>query len=386
MRPLAPPDITRISRQSAGLLRQLAQWFYAIAVTGPRQSGKTTLVREAFPDKPYLTLEDPDQRALAERDPRTFLARFADGAILEEVQRAPLLFNYLQGIVDERRLAGQWVLTGSQQFGLFSNITQSLAGRVAMCELLPLSNGEIANQAVLKDALWLGGYPALRAQRVSRVQLPSLVSAFFASYVRTYIERDVRQLLNVGDLAQFQRFVLMCAARSGQVLNLTALGADCGISHVTALTLLPPYFRNFGKRLVKSPKLYFLDTGLLCYLLQIRSPEELEFHPMRGAVFETWVVTEVLKHRYNRGLAADIYYFRDNHGSELDLLYQNEQGLLQAVEMKSGATFVPEWTSAAKHVNGFFRDEAAPQPLIVYGGQDSYEALGCQVISWKAIK
>ena len=306
-----------IARDAAPLLNQLARGFPVIAITGPRQSGKSTLAREAFARHPYVTLEDPDTRRVALADPRRFLARFPNGAVLDEVQRAPELLSYLQGRVDAAQRMGEFIVTGSQQFGLMDSITQSLAGRVGMLQLLPLSHTELRRSAsagaTLEASMWRGAYPALHAQFRD---LPP--QTWFASYVATYLERDVRQVLNVSNLALFQRFVLMCAARSGQLLNLNSLAADCGISQPTArqwltvlqasyvVTLLPPYHRNFGKRLVKTPKLYFLDTGLLCHLLRIPDTLALQTHAMRGAIFETWVVTEVIKHRYNLGLSADL--------------------------------------------------------------------------------
>ena len=383
-----------IARTAADLLARLARGFPVIAVTGPRQSGKSTLAREVFARRPYVTLEDPDTRALALADPRRFLARFPTGAVLDEVQRAPELLSYLQGRVDANQRMGEFIVTGSQQFGLMDGITQSLAGRVGMLQLLPLSNAELLHSesagTSLEARMWLGGYPALHAQ-FREVQ----PQAWFASYVATYLERDVRQLLNVSNLALFQRFVLMCAARSGQLLNLNSLAADCGISQPTArqwltvlqasyvVTLLPPYHRNFGKRLVKTPKLYFLDTGLLCHLLRVADALTLQTHALRGAIFETWVVTEVIKHRYNQGLAADLYFWRDNHGVEMDLVYE-DAGRLQAVEIKSGTTFAMDWLAGARRWKAMAGADAAT-PIVLYGGAESFELADAQVLSWREI-
>lgn len=365
-----------------------------IAITGPRQSGKSTLAREVFAQHPYVTLEDLDTRRLALADPRRFLARFPSGAVLDEVQRAPELLSYLQGRVDTTQRMGEFVVAGSQQFGLMDGITQSLAGRVGMLQLLPLSHAELLHSASagasLEQRLWLGGYPALHAQ--FRELQPQ---TWFASYLATYLERDVRQLLNVSNLALFQRFVLMCAARSGQLLNLNSLAADCGISQPTArqwltvlqasyvVTLLPPYHRNFGKRLVKTPKLYFLDTGLLCHLLRVPDALALQTHALRGAIFETWVVTEVIKHRYNQGLSADLYFWRDNHGVEIDLVYE-DAGRMQAVEIKSGTTFAMDWLAAARRWKAMAGDGAA-QPIVLYGGAESFELADARVVSWREI-
>lgn len=379
-----------IKRQAENLARTLAQGFPIIAFTGPRQSGKTTLARELFADRAYVTLEDPVEKEYALRDPRGFLARFADGAVIDEAQRCPELFSYLQGLVDTRRRMGDFILTGSQQFGLRSGISQSLAGRVGLVQLLPFSLGELTAggmlPASLDAVLWHGGYPPLFDREVP----PPL---WFANYVSTYVERDVRQLLAVRDLDLFQRFVKLCAARTGQLLNLSALAADCGISHTAArewlsvletgylVMRLPPYFKNFGKRLVKTPKLYFLDVGLAAWLLGIRDAETLNTHAMRGALFETWAVSELVKQRFNTGQLLDLYFWRDNVGHEVDVIFE-AQGKLQSIEIKSGATFVADWLAAARKWTSFAGDAAQP-PWIVYGGDGSYVREGARAIAWR---
>jgi len=381
-------------RQASVVLQSLARTFPAVVVTGPRQSGKTTLVRQVFPDRPYINLEDPDRRAVVEADPRGFLMSVAGGAILDEVQRVPSLLSYLQTQLDASSLKGRFILTGSQQFGLMDGVTQSLAGRVGLLTLLPLSQAEldpVGMAASLDQRLWKGAYPALHAQTVETPD-PLL---WYSAYVATYLERDVRALINVGNLMTFQRFVAMCAARSGQMLNLNSLATDLGISQPTArqwltvlqashlVMLLAPYHRNFGKRLVKSPKLYFLDTGLLCYLLQIRAHDELYAHPMRGAIFETWVVAETLKHRFHQGLPADITFWRDHHGLEVDLVFEHA-GRLHGVEIKSGATFVPEWLDPSQRWQRLVGDEAEP-PMVLYGGDEDFLFKGRRVISWRRL-
>ncbi|MHB1233705.1 MAG: ATP-binding protein [Burkholderiales bacterium] len=373
-------------------LNRLAQSFPVVAVTGPRQSGKTTLVRRVFADKPYVSLEDPAERAFALEDPRGFLARFAAGAVFDEAQRWPDLFSYMQGLVDADRSPGRFILTGSQQFGLLSGVTQSLAGRVGMTRLLPLALGELPAEDVESlglDGLMLRGlYPALHAQ-------PVMPEDWFASYVATYVERDVRQVLNVQDLSAFQRFLRLCAGRTGQLLNLSALAGEAGIAQSTArawmsvleasdlVYLLPPYHRNFGKRVVKSPKLYLVDVGLACWLLGIRSVEVLNLHPLRGALFETWVVGEFLKARLNAGQPPDLYFWRDNNGLEADIVFETA-GRLQSVEIKSGQTVTPDYIRAGQKAARFADGEALP-PWLIYAGKESYERSGVRVMGWRAL-
>ena len=379
-----------LDRKLTPTLLRLAASFPIVAVTGPRQSGKTTLTRAVFPNKPYVSLEDPAERAFAQEDPRGFLARFAGGAIFDEAQRWPDLFSYLQGMVDADRSLGRFVLTGSQQFGLFSGVSQSLAGRVGMTRLLPLALGELLGEGggpvELDEWMLRGGYPALHT-------LPVSPEDWFASYVASYVDRDVRQALNVQDLSTFQRFLRLCAGRTGQLLNLSALAGEAGISQSTArawmsvleasdlVFLLPPYHRNFGKRLIKSPKLYFVDVGLACWLLGIRSTGVLALHPLRGALFETWVVGEFLKARCNAGLSSDLYFWRDNNGLEADVLFE-QGGRLQTVEIKSGQTVTVDYIRAGQRSSGFAGDEAM-MPWLIYGGEQSYERSGVRIMGWR---
>lgn len=381
-----------IPRDAAPTLTRLAQGFPLVAITGPRQAGKTTLVKAIFSEKPYVSLENPDEREFALNDPKRFLARFPKGAILDEVQRCPELLSWLQGWVDGRKLMGDFVLTGSAQFDLIKGITQTLAGRVARVELLPLNAGEMAAVNKLPDSLgqlmFQGGYPALYDRSIAPAD-------WFSNYIATYIERDVRQLVNIRDLGQFQTFVKMCAARSGQLLNLASLGADCGVSAVTAkqwlsvletsyiITLLRPHHSNYGKRLVKAPKLYFLDSGLAAWLMGIRDADSLETHAARGALFETWVVSELYKQQLNRGLAPDLYFWRDNTGNEIDLIFETPQGL-QPIEIKSGSTYAQDWTRGLRKWQNLAKKQSL-QPAIVYGGEVSFEREDLKIWGWQEV-
>ena len=378
-----------IPRAVGSLVDRLLAGFPIVTITGPRQSGKTTLARAVFAGRPYRSLEDPDVRALAVDDPRGFLSGLRDGAVLDEVQRAPDLMSYLQSNVDDDGRMGRFVLTGSQQFGLMSGISQSLAGRSAFVELLPMSRAELAGDGrapgSLNETLFMGGYPALYDR-------PVAPRDWFPAYVAAYVERDVRQLLKVQDLDSFQRFVRLCAGRSGQLLNLSSLAADCGITHNTArawisvleasyiLFLLPPHHANFNKRLVKSPKLYFLDTGLLCWLLGIQEPDQLAAHPLRGAIFETWVVGELRKAYLNRGERPLFYFWRDSNGNEVDLLVESASGLMP-IEIKSGQTLNRDFFSGLKRWMAL-AGGMAEKPTLIYGGDGVHERQGVRVLGW----
>lgn len=378
-----------ILRKAQATLLRLAQGFPVVAITGPRQSGKTTLAKATFPDKPYLSLEDPDIRAIAETDPRHLLANYPDGAILDEVQRTPQLFSYLQTFVDANMRPGLFVLTGSQQFGLLSGISQSLAGRVGLVQLLPFSTDELKGASKLTnnfdDLLYQGGYPPIHDRHLSP-------NDWFAGYVSTYVERDVRQLINVRDLSAFQRFLKMCAARSGQLLNLSSLASDCGITHNTAsawisvleasyiIHLLRPHYRNFNKRMVKTPKLYFCDVGLAAWLLGIRKVEELSFHAQRGNLFETMIVSEFLKHCWNSGNPSNLFFWRDSKGLEIDLLLEEGESLIP-IEIKSGATIANDFMENLKRWAALVNNPEQPLWLI-YGGEHKLMVDDTHIIPW----
>lgn len=379
-----------IQRAISKTVRELAKGYPAVAITGPRQSGKTTLARVLFPNKPYVSLEDPDIRGLAQDDPRAFLEKYNSGAILDEVQRCPDLFSYLQVILDKRSRMGRFILTGSQQFGLHSGITQSLAGRVAMVQLLPFTYDEVCqNPPSLDTMLYTGLYPPIYDRKLNP-------STWQANYIQTYIERDVRQMINVRDLSTFQRFLRLCAGRTGQLLNLSRLSSDVGITHNTAKSwisileasylvfLLRPHHRNFNKRIIKSPKLYFYDTGLVAWLLGIREAGQLETHPLRGSLFECWVISELFKGRFNQGQPADIYFWRDREGHEIDVLMERGNFLIP-IEIKSGQTVNRDYFRGLDYWRSYHKNEKT-KSWLVYGGQEEHNRRNTKIISWTGLR
>jgi len=384
--------VTYITRNAEPRLQHFACGYQVLVVTGPRQSGKSTLVRHAFPDHPYVSLEDLDQREFAETDPRGFLNQFSKGAILDEAQRCPALFSYIQTRVDQTQQPGEFILTVSQQFGLLSGITQSLAGRAALLTLLPMSYGELQHAEKvsrnLDKILFGGAYPPIYDRGLEPHH-------WYGNYVRTYLERDVRQLIKVQDLGTFQRFLRLCAGRTGQLLNLSSLANDAGITHNTAkawisvlvasyiVHLLPPHHQNFNKRLVKTPKLYFFDTGLASWLLGIRNSEQLATHVQRGALFETWVISELLKARYDAGETSNLYFWRDRSGHEVDLLIDHGTHL-SPLEIKSGQTINKDYFKGL----GFWQKlagETAGKAWLVYGGDNRQLRSDVTVLPWHEI-
>lgn len=384
-----------IPRDLAPRLLQAAQKSPSITLTGPRQSGKTTLARTVFPEHQYVSLEAPDTRAFATEDPRGFLAQHPDGAIIDEVQRAPDLPAYLQGIIDADPRPGRWILTGSQNLALVQSVSQSLAGRTAVHHLLPLARREIVRFAqhpeTLEEAMLAGGYPRIFDRGLDP-------SEWLRSYVATYVERDVRTISQVGDLAIFQRFVELCAGRTGQLVNFLSLASDCGVTQPTAkawlgileasylVFRLPPYHRNLGKRLVKTPKLHFYDTGLACWLIGIRTPQQLRTHPLRGAIFETWVDSEIVKHRLNRGETRGLYFYRNRDGAEVDLVIEHPSRLT-LVEAKSSQTPNSSLFSGALRVQRQLSQESPPSEIaVVYGGAESQDRTVGRLIPWHNVQ
>lgn len=364
-----------ISRVAEQELRELAQTFRAVAVIGPRQSGKSTLVRHVFPQKIYVNLENPDIRLFATEDPRGFLNGYPNGAILDEVQRVPQLFSYLQEILDNSDQYGLFVLTGSNNFLLQESISQSLAGRVGYLQLLPLSMEEIGDREHNIDALMFrGGYPEIYQQGIS-------ASKWYSNYIRTYVERDVRLIKNVGDLNVFEKFLKLCAGRIGQLLNMSSLAVEVGVdvktisAWISVLEMsfvvfrLQPYHQNYNKRIIKMPKLYFYDVGLALSLMGLEEPAQVQIHPFRGAAFENLIILEFMKQRLNSGKNPNLYFWRDNTGNEVDLLLEWNAGLIP-VEIKSGQTVTPDyfkglnfWNKITGYEGGFVVYAGAHQQL-----------------------
>ncbi len=350
-----------IQRKITQELITAAAEYPVVTVFGPRQSGKTTLVRMTFPDKPYFSLEDPDIRLAAQTDPRGFLDGVAEGAILDEVQRFPELLSYVQGIVDQKQQSGMFILTGSHQPDVHHAVSQSLAGRTAILALLPFSLGELRNYNKNWDAFDLmvkGSFPRLHEQNLTP-------GRFYNGYIQTYVERDVRTLINVKDLDVFQKFLTLLAGRVGQLVNYTSLANDTGVSSMTiknwisvlkasfVVFTLPPYFENIGKRVIKSPKIYFSDTGMVCHLLGIETADQARRDPLRGGLYENLMILEISKYLQNQGRRPDLYFYQDTHGNEVDLIIRQKRHLIP-VEIKSAATFTKDFLKGIEH----FRDLA----------------------------
>ncbi len=379
-------------RHAEVLIKKYSRQFRALAIVGPRQSGKTTLVKKIFPKKPYVSLEDPDERMLATTDPRAFLNRYKKGAVIDEAQRVPELFSYMQGILDTVKTDGFYILTGSNNFLLQQSISQSLAGRIGYIDLLPLCYREILQFGKINytttELIRNGGYPEL----YDKNRQPGI---WFPSYIRTYIERDVKLIRNIDNTILFNRFLQLCAGRVGQQLNIAALSIESGVDVKTAqswlgilqssfiIVLLPPYFKNYNKRVVKTPKLYFLDTGLACSLLGIRKDSELQNSHFRGALFENFVLLEILKQKYNNGSPSLLYYWKENNGLEIDLLIDTGKKIIP-LEIKAAQTFDNSHFKNIIHWNKISGNKGG---IVVYDGEKNIPLSGNYLTTnWKDLQ
>ncbi len=385
-----------IPRKLAKHLVQLASYYPVVVVTGPRQAGKTTLCRTTFADKPYVSLEALDTRDFAQNDPRGFLKEYRGGAILDEIQQAPGLVSYLQSEVDERPEPGRFILTGSQHFGISQTVSQSLAGRCGLLTLLPPDLAELRGFSEVPDDLWTllwqGAYPRIYDRKIPADQ-------WLADYIVTYVQRDVRQVLNVGDLLAFSNFLQLCAGRSGQEINLSTLGSDAGVSHNTArswlsileagflIHRLPPWHVNIRKQVVKAPKLHFFDSGLLCALLQIKEPGQLRQHPLRGAIFESWVVAELYKTLAHEGEQPLLHHYRESRGLEMDVLVHRGD-CLHVVEVKSASTAAADFFKGFERLAERVREAGLSLRLdnvVVYGGETSQQRSAARLLAWRDV-
>ncbi|SFF05951.1 hypothetical protein SAMN05518672_11512 [Chitinophaga sp. CF118] len=381
-----------IIRTATEEVKLLAKQFKAIAIVGPRQSGKTTLARHVFANKPYVSLENPDIRQFAMDDPRGFLEQYPTGAIFDEAQRVPELFSYLQQVLDESSEKGQFILTGSNNFLLQENISQSLAGRIAYLYLLPFSVEEaekaIGRPQTIEDVMYQGGYPPIYDNQVAPER-------WLPNYIRTYIERDVRQIKNISNLNVFERFLKLCAGRTGQLLNMNSLAIEAGIDSKTIASwlsvlessfiihLLKPHHQNFNKRLVKMPKLYFYDTGLACSLLGITKATQLTLHPLKGNLFENFVVGELVKERFNKNLPLNLYFWRDSTGNEVDIII-DEGTALFPVEIKAGKTITSDYF---KNFQFWNKITGTTEGAVIYAGDALQKrSNGITVVPWNNTK
>jgi len=380
-----------IERTAKKELLDLSNQFKSVAVIGPRQSGKTTLTKNVFPDKRYVSLENPDTRLYAEDDPRGFLSQFPNGAILDEAQRTPKLFSYIQQILDESKSKGKFIITGSNNFLLQESIVQSLAGRVAYIKLLPLSIPELKSANLLEENInsfiLKGGYPPIYDQNIPP-------NKWHQNYINTYLEKDVRQIKNITNLSLFERFLRLCAGRTGQLLNMNSLGIEVGVDSKTiaswiavlessfVIHLLRPHHQNFNKRIVKMPKLYFYDTGLAAALLGIQNEQQLDTHPGKGSLFENMVIIEMLKSRFNLGLSDNLYFWRDNVGNEIDVLI-DEGGTLYPIEIKAGKTINTDYF---KGINFWNKLTSGIGGTIIYAGnQSQIRSNDINIYPWNSI-
>lgn len=382
-----------IDRILSNKLKSAAKKFPLVALIGPRQSGKTTLAKAVFPNKPYVSLEDLDTRIFAQSDPRGFLDTYKNGAILDEIQRVPELFSYLQSFVDEKKKNGQFILTGSQHFLLNEHISQTLSGRIFMLSLLPFSLAELKKTkhyfTHYEDYLFRGFYPRIYDQKISPPD-------WYQAYIQTYIERDVRLIKNISDLGAFQKFIRLAAGRIGQLLNLSSLANDCGITHNTAkswlsllessflIFLLQPYHTNFNKRLVKMPKLYFYDVGLASHLLGIENKKQLDTHYLRGNLFENLIISELVKNRLHEGKSQNGFFWRDKSGHEIDYLTETG-GLFRLIEIKSGKTVAEDFFKNIYYFQKISK-KITSKAFLVYAGKMEQKRSGLRVINWQQLE
>lgn len=378
-----------IEREIESELLDLASQYPVVMITGPRQAGKTSLARKTFPDKPYFSLENPDVREQISADPRAFFSANPEGAIIDEFQRYPDILSYIQGIVDEKRQKGQFILTGSNNVTMLSHVTQSLAGRLAILKLLPFTIGEVSGMTKdfkADDYLLNGFYPGIYSEGLNPVKA-------YRNYYETYVERDIRQLLQIKDLVYFQRFVKLCAGRVGQLFNASSLANEVGVSSMTIhswlsaleatfiICMVQPWSANISKRMVKTPKLYFCDVGLASYLLGIENVTHVATHPLRGALFENMVTIEVLKKRFNAGLDSNLFFYRDNHGNEVDIL-QESGYQLNLFEIKSGQTFTSHFLKGLDYLRKLIPDRILNSNL-VYAGDQEMAINGHRIMNYK---
>ncbi len=377
-----------LHRTIEGIIKEASQYFSVISVTGPRQSGKSTLLKHLFPDVPKYSLKDVNVREFAEHDPIAFLRQHPNGMFIDEVQKVPQLLEYIQGIVDDNPDC-QFLLTGSSNFELLHDMCESLPGRAGVYELLPMTYHEAEStmgEMQTDEFLYNGLYPAICAKK-------NKAHLFYPSYVKTYLERDVRDLLKVKDQIQFMKFMKLCAARVGAIFNASEIAAQLGVDNKTVtnwlsvlqasylITLLPPYYENISKRLVKSPKLYFNDPGLACFLLDIESPRQLERDKMRGAIFENYVVMEVIKYRYNRGLLNGVYFYRDSNQNEVDILLK-EEGEITAIEVKSSMTYHTSFENSLSKLSEWIKTPITNK-MVVYTGDFENTASDIKILNYR---
>lgn len=378
-----------VKRHVAQILKIIAEKFPVITVTGPRQSGKTTLCKSVFPNYEYVSLENPDNKDFALEDPRGFLKQYSSKVIIDEAQHAPQLFSYIQEIVDNSKEKGQFILSGSQNFLLLDKISQSLAGRTYIFHLLPFSLEELKPTKYysknIDENIFKGGYPRLYNDGLEPKE-------FFPSYIQTYIERDIRSITNIQDLSLFKQFIKLCAGRTGQILNTNSIGNQLGIDHKTVkrwlsiletsfiIYLLKPWYKNFNKRIIKSPKLYFYDTGLVCNLLGIKSENDVKNHFAKGALFENFVITELLKSNLNKQKNSDFYYWRNKNGNEMDLIIENGMKI-SFIEIKSSQTINATFFKGLNYLNSI-SNTLATNNYLIYGGDKVQQRSNSLVIPW----